>query len=77
MDQTGSTIETRCNEHARHISLQHFIKSETAAQKPQNKFGENDYTGRTNMARVMETIKATVLANLNTSSGNREIPRIL
>jgi len=40
VDQMGSTVETRCNEHARHISLQNLIKSETAEQKPQNKLGK-------------------------------------
>jgi hypothetical protein len=66
--QMGSTAETRCNEHAGHINLQHLIKSEIAEQKPQNKLGENNYTGRSNwvcrpyMVRVMkDTIKATVL----------------
>jgi hypothetical protein len=61
----GNTIETRCDEHARHINLQHLIMSETAEQKPQNKLGENDYTDGSNMVRVMkETIKARELANL-------------
>jgi hypothetical protein len=61
----GSTAETRCNEDAHH-SLQQLINSETEEQKPQNKLGENDYTGRSNMVREMkETMKATVLlANL-------------
>ena len=68
----GCTVETRCKGHARHISLQHLIKSETEEQKRQNKLGENDYTGRSDwvcrpyMVRVMkEAIKAkALLANL-------------